>query len=325
MPSHTSLKSVSNISDILLSKSLELNLSAHFQWGLLGIGGFFNINVPTSGAYGGDQSRLRLVTEDSNYTSGRVWEGFRSDWVWETGVEYPYQPIHVSGVWVNSVFYPTVSTTGAYAHHVEYPAGRVVFNSAIATNSTVQASYSFRYVHFTHGSVPWWRQVQTRSLRNDDAHFLTQGSGAWSLLSQNRIQLPAVIVDAAPNCRTSAVGYELGSMVAIRSQDVMFHILAEEPDTAKNLHDLIISQNEKSIFLFDVNQVYASGALPLDSNGTPVSGVMKMYPDLVKENADGGFRSNTLRFARMASADSDNPVSIWRASVRATFETLGDF
>jgi hypothetical protein len=114
MPSYTRLKGVTDVSQSTLCDQLESNIIEFFNWGMLCIGGFNNVQIgAASGAYGGDMSRLRPVS-DPNYINGQVWEGFRQDWVWQSGIEYVVQPIPVSGVYINSVFYP-LNTTGVYS------------------------------------------------------------------------------------------------------------------------------------------------------------------------------------------------------------------
>ena len=91
--SHASknLKGFDNVGDNTLNTILQDNLVEFFDWALLEKGNFFNIEIPTSGHYGGDKHKLRLV-DDPNYDSGQVWEGFRSNWVWQSGLSYQAQP-----------------------------------------------------------------------------------------------------------------------------------------------------------------------------------------------------------------------------------------
>ena len=98
----TTFQHVSQVGDTLLNCELESNLKSYLDWGMLGIGGWFNVNIPTSGAWGGTFDQLRVV-DDPSYTLGQVWETARKDWVWETGVAYTGgSPIDISGVYVNS-------------------------------------------------------------------------------------------------------------------------------------------------------------------------------------------------------------------------------
>lgn len=278
MPTHTQLHGVSNLGQPLLSEQLESNLLSFFQWGMLGIGNFFNITISSSGAYDSNLSALRLC-DDRNYTKGQVWEAYRSDWVWESGIEYDYQPIRVSGVYVNGNFY-SINETGQYKHVVNYPLGRIIFDNAISTTATVKCEYSHRYVHFTHSNVPWWRQIQQNSLRADSEQFNLYGSGDWSIFSQSRVQLPAVVIEALPD--TNKRPFEIGALTSITRQSVNFHILAETPWDRQKLHDIITYQWQKRINAFDQEQVVNSSGYPLDENGAPLSG-SRMYPDLINQ------------------------------------------
>jgi hypothetical protein len=141
---YTSFNKVEHIGQTLLSSELENNLKWYLDYGLLGIGGWSNVNIPEAGPYGGNYDRLRPVN-DPSYSDGQVWESSRKDWVWETGSPYSgYDPIQISGVYINS----TIRTTGevGYEHHYDYPLGRVVFDSAISQSETVQIEYSHRNV-----------------------------------------------------------------------------------------------------------------------------------------------------------------------------------
>ena len=48
----TSFAHVTNIGNTLLNSELESNLKSFLDWSLLGVGGWSNITIPTSGAYG---------------------------------------------------------------------------------------------------------------------------------------------------------------------------------------------------------------------------------------------------------------------------------
>ena len=97
----TTFQSVDQIGKTLLNSEIEANLKGFMDWAFLGIGGWFDVTIPTSGAYGGTFDKLRAVS-DPSYTEGQIWEAARKDWVWETGTPYAdYDPINISGVWVD--------------------------------------------------------------------------------------------------------------------------------------------------------------------------------------------------------------------------------
>src|SRR5688572_20121040 len=76
----------------LLLNELEANLKMYFDWALLLLGNWTNIDYSLAGPNttlpgNSDPAKLRLV-DDPAYTSGQVWEGYRKDWVWEQGINY---------------------------------------------------------------------------------------------------------------------------------------------------------------------------------------------------------------------------------------------
>lgn len=314
MASNITLKGISDIGQSTLCDQLESNLIEFFNWGLLCIGGFGNAAIGNSGAFGGDTSRLRPVS-DPAYVDGQVWEGFRQDWVWESGISYPIQPIQISGVYVNNQFYP-LSTTGIYSHHINYPLGRVTFDNPLPITSVVQANYSYRLYTIQSSDQQWFRQVMFESFRVDNSDFLQYGSGVWNVLAQQRVQLPAVIVDVVP--RRNMFGYELGGTTTIH-QDILFHIFSETPSDRKTAMDIISYQKDKTIPLFDKNLMVAQNAFPLDYTGGLASGA-RSYPDLVKPTGWGGFYWNYATFQQMGMQESISMPPLYQAVVRATME-----
>ena len=237
----TTFQHVSQVGDTLLNCELESNLKSYLDWGMLGIGGWFNVNIPTSGAWGGTFDQLRVV-DDPSYTLGQVWESARKDWVWETGVAYTGgSPIDISGVYVNSTLKGTGDAT--YGHHYNYPLGRVVFDTAIPTTSTIQLEYSYRNVQtYIADQAPWWDELQYNSMRVDDTTFSQISSGNWSILANHRVQMPAVVIEVVP--RRTFQPYELGSSANFVTQDVLFHIVAESRWWRNQLVDIISIQKD---------------------------------------------------------------------------------
>lgn len=306
-------KHITNIGETLLTSQIESNLKSYLDWGLLGVGSFSNVSIPTSGAFGGTFDKLRLV-DDPSYTDGQVWESPRKDWVWETGVYYNIQPTDISGVTVNGNFYGTGDAT--YGHHYNYPLGRVVFDSAIPVNSNVQLEYSYRNVQtYIADQAPWWDEIQYGSYRVDDSTLYDVGSGNWQILSNNRVQLPAVVLEATS--RRSFKPYELGTVSNFVYTDVLFHILSESRWWRNQLVDIISLEKDRTIWLYDNNQVASSTGYPLDHRGMRVTDPL-MYPYLVDN-----YRYKMARYYNMAVTEMDSPNSrLHRATVRATFEIV---
>jgi len=277
---HTRLARLSNVQDSTLSNILLDNFIALYDWGFLDRGQFYNIEIPESGIYGGDKHKLRLA-EDPNYLDGQVWEGYRQNWVWESGISATTeQPISISGVFVDNTFYATGNVTKPF--YIDYPNGRVVFDTAITSTSTVQLEYSHKWVQVVPAQgVPWFRQIQQRSFRNEE-DFQVSSSGGWVQLGQTRIQLPAVAIEVIP--AISMHGYQLGGGQWVNS-DMVFYVISENHWECTNLMDSILYQNDRTVHLFNPTAVAISGVLPynyrneLNENAIP-SG---LYPNMIDD------------------------------------------
>lgn len=273
------LKGVTHLANLTFMAELESNLKMWLDWGLLRIGGWFDVVAPsTPGGFGGNFSRLRLVN-DPSYTSGKVWEGARKDWVWETGINYigldasSHNPIAMDG---------KVSVNGSDTSYswVNYPLGRVYFSTAISTTATVLADYSYRWVQIYRATdCEWWKQLQYRSFRVDDTYFLQDDSGSWVIGGQHRIQMPTIILEAVP--RATSKPYQLGDGSYWVQQDILCHILAESGSDRNKVVDILRGQFDAAIKLFDSNAISSAQAWPLDYRGMLVV-TPKMYPTLVE-------------------------------------------
>ena len=379
-----------NVGDTLLMSELENNIKSFFDWALLKIGSWTDVDIPTSGAYGGDFSNLKAVT-DASYTNGQVWQGARKDWVWETGVNYivPDETGSISGVsyngtyhvftsnvatqiaqsgdvfqvtgitgdadfqvnytvvsGVNTQIYHTTSSapTGSSitgdgtwqllknpqevqvnvdgvantAYHVNYPLGRIIFDTAQSTTATITSSYSFKNIQvYTADAAPWWTSIQHRSLRPDDVHYTqTSLGGEWSIGGHHRIQLPAIILEGVP--QGTSQGYELGNGALNVSQDMLFHVLAENRHDRNQLLDICRLQNDKTIWLYKTDNVAAADAFPLDYRGMRTGS--NMYPDLVSST---GYRWKMCTFTNAAVSNMETPhPQLYAGVVRITMEVV---
>ncbi len=316
------LKGFTKLGDSTLVNDIKENVISFFDWGLLKKDNYINVSIPSSGIYGGNEHQLRLV-DDPRYTAGQVWEGFRSNWVWESGItSTDGAPLvgsdnanpGVSGVYVNDTFYPN-TTAGVFAHHVNHPLGRVVFDSAIDTSSVVTCEYSYKYVNVTESNgLPWFKELHRRSERVDNSQFTTT-SGDWSQLSQNRYQLPAIGIEVA-NTR-SVKGYQLGGGSSYVYTDVLFHCIGEDSYMRDSLIDIVSLQNDKVFHMFDLNAIADADAFPLDHRGVPASGALR-FPDLTTN-----YKFKALRFLDMKfdSIYTLNP-NLFVGTVKCTTELI---
>lgn len=319
--SHTQLKGISSVGETLLMNEIENNLKSFLDWTLLNSAGAWqDVNIPSSGSFGGTFHTLRPAF-DPAYSNGQVWETIRSDWVWETGVNYGtgINPINVTGVYVGGTQYGTGDAT--YGHHYNFPLGRVIFDSPIATGTEVTMKYSFRDVQVTKAdSSPLWREIQYGSLRPDDSHWTQKDDrGEWARLSVQRNQMPSIVIEAVP--RRVQRPYELGNGSLEVHQDVLFHILSQDRWWRNQLIDTLCLQDYKTIWMFNSDEIALSGAMPLDYRGMRVANA-KMYPDLVNDRGRG-YRWKTMRFTDINCVESiSNSPNLHIGTVRMTIEVV---
>ena len=280
------------------------------------MGGWFNVTIPTSGAFGGTFDQLRLV-DDPSYSAGQIWETPRKDWVWEDTVPYTGgSPIAITGVSIDGTFYGTGDAT--YAHHYNYPLGRVVFDSPLPSTSTVKLEYSYRNVQvYIADQAPWWDELQYNSMRVDDSTFQQTSSGNWAILANNRVQMPAVVIEAVP--RRTFQPYELGSSSNFVTQDVLFHIVAESRWWRNQLIDILSIQKDNTLMLYDSNKLADSGAYPLDFRGMVVAPQYN-YSGIVNNKA---YQYQSARITDMGVTEMESYNSVLHeGTVRAGFEVI---
>jgi len=302
------------------SQNLLYSTIDWLKWSSLQVGGFQNVAYSNaSGILGGNFSRLRMTT-NPNYTDGQTWEGFQADWVWETGISYVTQPTFCSGVFVDSVFYPTSTTSGTYAHHVNFPLGRIVFDTAIATSATVEANFAHRTISYARATDPWFREILFDSYSIERSDRLVEGSGQWDQLSQMRRHMPVVGVELAAR---RYEGYELGSAQHYVYQDVVMYVLAESEDERNQIIDIISQQNNKTIWLYNRGRAKESATYPydLDIYGSPVASPLQ-FPQLVAATGDGGHRYKTATLGDCRITGMSLINSIYRGILRTTFESI---
>lgn len=317
------LNGVQNYSDPQISKSIEWSLYRFFDYGFLNIGALVNIQFPISGVnnfpsgIGGHSApgyTLRRV-DDVRYAAGRVWEGFRNNWVHENLTGVPIEPIQFSGIYINNVFYPT-GTTGPYAYKVNYPEGRIIFDSPIQLNSSIRCEYAYKLVKFDFTDQQWFKHVQFDSQNADNKPFAVS-SGFLLVNPQNKIQLPAVIIGSAPNVMLRP--YEMGNLSRIHNQDVDFHILAETDFDRKQIHDIIINQFQKSVYTLNYKNMSASGVFPLGRDGD-INPSGLNYKQLMESDA---FLGPKMYLENIRSREIASSPPLFRAVVRATITIEG--
>ena len=205
-----------------------------------------------------------------------------------------------------------------------------MFDSAVSTTSSITAEFSYKWVNVVPADKEFFREVQYRSQRAD-GDFTYTGSGDYSQLADNRLQLPAIAVDVTK--RRNLEPYALGALTHYINTDVVFHVLAEDSYTRDKLVDMVSLQEEKVVYMFDSDRIGRNDAFPLDYRGqVRPSGLS--YPDLIKPSGHSGeslekkgYRweysdgKMTFRDARIQEGSEINP-NLYHGVVRLNAEVI---
>lgn len=245
--------------------------------------------IPTTGEYYENEHKLRPVP-NPNYTTTRVWEGFRNNWVWESGISYAVQPIEISGIYVNNTFQPTTGV-GTYAFDIDYPNGRVIFDSAISATSTVLCEYSYKRIKFTNSDSVEGRQLHERTLDIDNQFMIYSGEKVE--FDRNKLQLPVVAIEAIPRKRFPR-GTQLGGGHYLE-QSFLFHVFAETPQERNKILDIIVHQHDSSIVVYDMNKLAEDNMYPLNLDGNIVNQSTRNYNNLVGVGSQYGYRQGIFK------------------------------
>jgi hypothetical protein len=311
---YTHFKGVYNYNDVQIATSIENNLKYFLDNAFLQIGAWTNVNwTGYLSSPVGNPGKLSWVNEQS-YTNGQVWQGIRKDWAWETGVSFSGNyPIAINSVTVSGI-----SITGGY--YVDYPQGRVIFNTPISTSSNVYINYSYRNVQtYIADEAPWLQELQYNTQDSTNTQFTQDPrTGNWSIGSFNRIQLPAIILQVIP--RAGSYPYEMGNGSLVLQQDVLFHVLSEKRRVRNDLMSVFLLQNDRSIYLFDENKIKTDKVFPINYRGEKINNLL--YSDLVSET---GYRDRLCRFTKCRSIESNMQYrNLYDGMVLTTLELVFD-
>jgi len=245
---------------------VEENLKSFFDYAFLKIGGFNNVEVPTSGLYATTFHKLKPI-KDPGFTSDTVWQAPKQDWVWETGVSYSgVSPTQITGVIVNGSGVPSPTGSLSRPYTLDYPNGRVIFQQALAPSTNVELSYSYRWCQIIKSSSNQnWRVLQELSYQ-PNAQINQSSSGIYAIQNNHRVQMPAIVIE--PIARNSAKPRELGNLSSYRYQDFLCHIFTENINDRNTIMDILRLQKEKTVILYDNNKVAISGIYGLNANGS---------------------------------------------------------
>lgn len=308
----TKFKGINNIAQDLLLNILEANFKMYLDWAFLNIGAWFDVSANQNTIYGVNRHSKLLPVEDPAYTNGRVWQGIRKDWVWETGINYNNtSPLAISNISVNSNI---VTKNGNFT--INYPLGRIIFNTPQSLTSDIQLSYSYRFVQVHRSSEsPWFNILQFSSFNTSNNDIQLTDDGEWAIGGQHRIQLPCIVIE--PVSRSRSRPYEIGNNLLWLEQDIAFYVLAENKNDRNKLLDILRLQQDVTLQLFDTNLIAQNDNYPLTYDGDIKNNPL-MYPDIIQTYP---WRKCFIKNISLFEIDSPNP-NLHQGMARATLEVI---
>lgn len=306
-------KNVQRISDGFLLNSLEVNMKLFLDWSFLCIGSWFDAVIGEDTLQGINQHCQLIPVSDPSYLDGQVWQSIRKDWVWETGINFNgSSPIVVGGIFVNGTFIPNNGTQ----YIINYPEGKVIFNSAQGIGSDIKVNHSYRNIQTYRASdSPWFNYLQYASFNtaNPDINRVTDGD--WSIAGEHRIQLPAIVIESVS--RSRSYPFELGSNNLVIEQDIEFYVLAENKNDRNKILDILRLQQDLVLMLYDSDRLAKEDKFPLDYQGD-LNSIPLMYPEITTQYP---WRKAWLKNVSLFELESVNP-EFHRGMVRATVEII---
>lgn len=256
---------------VSLTNVIRTNIISYLDWDFLDNGSYINVKIPSSGISGGIHHKLYPVT-DPSYPSGKVWQGYRNNWVWESGLAVG-SPISISGLFLNNSFMPRGS-----GYNIDYRSGRIIFNNVIPVTSNVFIERSHKHITFQPSiGYPWFREIQKLSNQASSPQLQNSSYGSWAQFGNTRVQLPAVLVNVIPP--RAFKPFELGGG-QYAYNDIIFTVLTETDSECVSIIDKISYNNDKLIYLYDIDQIAVANDFPLNINGG-LNNNPKVYTRLV--------------------------------------------
>jgi hypothetical protein len=257
---------VDSIGESLILNELINNYKSFLDWGFLNIGAFTNVKIPTNNIHNFNLHILKPTIDNIN-TTDTVWQTPRKDWIYESGVSFSgTSPTNISGVYVNSTFYPAPTGNASLGYKINYPDGRIIFNRPLPSSTTAHIEYSYRNIQvYKMEEFPYWKEIQQASLENKTG-FSLKDKGDFSISGEKRVQLPAIIIE--PVARSSSKPFHLGDVSQILQQDLLLHVLCDNSKDKNNIVDILRLQKDRVLSLYNTDQIIKDNIYPLNYDGS---------------------------------------------------------
>jgi len=201
---------------------------------------------------GTNLSQLFPVQNDEWYpqdsgTTVHVWQGYRKNWVSESGVTYFASgltaPTLASGVYVDGVFHGRRTPNNTDGISMDFRNGRVILESGVAASSTLEIAYSVKEV---------WVDTIARDMVTNQVTVIdnTKRIAVSNVPSGQIGNLPMILMDISSQQPT--YGLELGGGKVI-NPSMFLHVVAENRYDKDEIVDALVLRQFKTITMVDLD------------------------------------------------------------------------
>ena len=252
-----------------------------------------NYDVITSGMQfydGNDMSKLvpdtspEVLAELGGLAQGRVWQSAFRNWVYENPPAINPSVIlkrwptafRASGVYIDGAF--RLEDDVSYPHSIDYLNGRIIFDSALPLDKTVQGAFTYNTVQILN-LREWNNQLRNGVLENQFAtNPMTAGQLVYPSGTTRLATLPIIFIE---NMGRSWDAYQIGDRSLIGRDELVCEIWALDESTRDNLIDVISYEERKSFPIINYN----IAPLPLSGIKNERSPAWVPYLDLAQNVA----------------------------------------
>lgn len=271
------LKNVCNVRTMGISEKVEINLISFFDYGLVDVGGYFNVALNQTGDYSNNLSSLTKVNDLRGFT---YWAGPKN-WVYESGADN-------SGVYIPEV----------YVNNSLYSSGVIHYKEGYITNipsnaTSVKAKYSYKWATVVSAKRQLTGDYGVTTIYNAPSLLTVARSG----LTETTYSLPIVSIEVPNVSKVRPYGFGNTAMEPnFYYYDIKVRVFGEYQADVLRLSDIISKQRSYTVNTFDPEVVKSSGDYPLNANGSLNSGkshdeLATLYPwdGIFIEDVKGGY------------------------------------
>jgi len=224
-----------------------------------------NYDVVTSGTQfydGSDMSKLvpdtapETLAELGNLAAGQIWQSAFRNWVYENPptlnpsvilARWP-TAFRASGVYIDGAF--RLEDDAVYPHSIDYLNGRIIFDSPLPLETTVQGEFTYNTVQILN-LREFNNQLRQGVLEQQySTNPLTAGQLVYPSGTTRIAPLPIVFIEDMGRTWSE---YQLGDRSLIARDEMVCEIWALDESTRDNLIDLVSYQHRKSFPIINYN------------------------------------------------------------------------